>query len=94
MFACCAKVNLMIGGRKNIVGYAIDEDEFAMRIRTNGEEEMLEMKRTRHKDRRHTCETLGSDSCSLTELWSVRIKTSSTKMCSFILSSTTLKEIA
>ena len=90
---CCAKVNLMIGARKNIVGYAIDEDEFVMRIRINGEKEMLEMKRPRCKDGRHMYETLGSDSHSLAELWPVRIKINSTGIFSFILSSKNLNGI-
>ena len=98
VFVCCAKVNLMIGGR-NIVGYVIDEDEFVMKIRIDGEEEMLEMKRPRYNDGRYMYETddsgyQGSDSYSLTELWPVRIKINSTGICSVILSSTTLNETA
>ena len=65
-----------------------------MKIRIDGEEEMLEMKRPRHDDGRYMHEHQGSVSHSLTELWSVRIKLSSTGICSFNLSSTTLNEIA
>ena len=92
--ACSAKFNLITGGRKNIVGCVVDEDELAMKIRIDDKEEMLEMKRPRHNDGRHTHEHQGSDSRSLTEIWPVRIKMNSAGIFSFILSSTTLNEIA
>ena len=87
-YMICSKVNLR-RGRRNIIGYVMDEDDIQLHIKIEGEENNILLDRPRydsHDGKFIYPRTSQGGSYLLTQLWPIRIKLNESGQSSYIIS--------
>ena len=84
-YYCCAKANLK-DGKKNIIGYVMDEKGNELHIRIDGRDEMVIVNRPKYNADFGEFEyTFGNEKYIMTQLWPIRMKVHQSGRISYII---------